>query len=183
MAIPDQLTLLSAPPQNDPRDKLQTARMVMRLSPILPLGFLLLMTIITVRSLKNWLDWWGIPLFITGGLTAFSGAGRRFDIWRQSFRNFSPARGACRHFSPPFCWIPPTLWQPPCSRLCSSPSSGRDWESRSSGLGWQRADMPSKQNSSDKFYNQSCSYSCNFMPFVDYFVSVTLRILRGCSVL
>jgi hypothetical protein len=73
MAIPDQLTLLSAPPQNDPRDKLQTVRMVMRLSPILPLGFLLLMTIVTVRSLKNWLEWWGIPLFITGGLAAFLG--------------------------------------------------------------------------------------------------------------
>jgi hypothetical protein len=73
LAIPDQLTLLSAPPQNDPRDKLQTVQMVMRLSPILPLGFLLLMTIVTVRSLKSWLDWWGIPLFITGGLTAFLG--------------------------------------------------------------------------------------------------------------
>jgi hypothetical protein len=73
MVIPDQLTLLNAPPQNDPRDKLQIARLAMRLSPILPLGFLLLITIITVRSLKNWLDWWGIPLVITGGLTAFLG--------------------------------------------------------------------------------------------------------------
>ncbi|MBI5952405.1 MAG: hypothetical protein HY865_12175 [Chloroflexi bacterium] len=73
MVIPDQLTLLNAPPQSDPRDKLQIARLAMRLSPILPLGFLLLMTVVTVRSLKNWLDWWGIPLFITGGLTAFLG--------------------------------------------------------------------------------------------------------------
>jgi hypothetical protein len=72
-AIPDQLTLLSAPPQNDPRDKLQTARLAMRLSPILPLGFLFLMTIFTVNSLRSWLNWWGIPLFITGGLTAFLG--------------------------------------------------------------------------------------------------------------
>lgn len=73
MAIPDQLTLLSAPPQNDPRDKLRTARLAMRLSPILPLGLLLLLTIVTVRSLKDWLNWWGIPLFITGGLTALLG--------------------------------------------------------------------------------------------------------------
>jgi hypothetical protein len=73
LAIPDQLTLLSAPPQNDPRQKLQTMRMVMRLSPILPLVFLLLMSIFTVNSLKSWLNWWGIPLFITGGLTAFLG--------------------------------------------------------------------------------------------------------------
>jgi len=73
LAIPNQLTLLSAPPQNDPRQKLQTVRMIMRLSPILPLVFLLLMTIFTVNSLKSWLSWWGVPLFITGGLTAFLG--------------------------------------------------------------------------------------------------------------
>ncbi len=73
MAIPDQLTLLNAPPQNDPRDKLQTARLAMRLSPILPLGLLLLLTVVAVRSLKDWLNWWGVPLVITGGLTAFLG--------------------------------------------------------------------------------------------------------------
>ncbi len=73
MAIPDQLPLLTAPLQNDPRQTLQTARMAMRLSPILPLGFLLLLTIVAVRSLKDWLTWWGIPLFITGGLAALMG--------------------------------------------------------------------------------------------------------------
>jgi len=73
LAIPDQLTLLNAPPQNDPRDKLQIMRLAMRLSPILPLGLLLLLTIVTVRSLKDWLNWWGIPLIVTGGLTAFLG--------------------------------------------------------------------------------------------------------------
>jgi hypothetical protein len=73
MAIPDKLTLLSAPLQNDPRDKLQTVRLGMQLSPLLPLGLLLLLTIVTVRSLKSWLNWWGIPLAITGGLTAFLG--------------------------------------------------------------------------------------------------------------
>jgi len=72
-AIPDQLPLLTAPPQDDPRQTLQTARMAMRLSPILPLGFLLLLTIVAVRSLKDWLNWWGIPLFITGGLAALMG--------------------------------------------------------------------------------------------------------------
>lgn len=73
MAIPDQLPLLTAPLQNDPRQTLQTTRMVMKLSPILPLGFLLLLTIVAVRSLKDWLSWWGIPLFITGGLAALMG--------------------------------------------------------------------------------------------------------------
>lgn len=66
LAIPDQFILISAPAENDPREKLQTARLLMRLSPILPLGFLLMLTIAAVNSLKNWLRWWGIPFVITG---------------------------------------------------------------------------------------------------------------------
>jgi hypothetical protein len=69
-AVPDQLTLISAPSKNDPREKLKIARLAMRLSPILPLGFLLLMTIFTVTSLKSWLNWWGIPLSIIGILAS-----------------------------------------------------------------------------------------------------------------
>ncbi len=77
LAIPDQYTIISAPSENDPRQKLQNARVVMRLSPILPLGLLLLMTIVIVNSLKSWLKWWGIPFIITGvlaGLMGISGA-------------------------------------------------------------------------------------------------------------
>jgi hypothetical protein len=70
LTIPDQFTLISAPPKNDPRVRLQIARFVMRLSPILPLAFLLLMTILVVNSLKSWLSWWGFPLVITGGLAS-----------------------------------------------------------------------------------------------------------------
>ena len=36
------------------------------LSPLLPLAFLLLVTLFGVRSLKGWLLWWGVPLFIVG---------------------------------------------------------------------------------------------------------------------
>jgi len=68
--IPDQVTITSAPPQNDPRPKLKTAKLFMRLSPILPLIFLLGLTVFAVRSLKSWLSWWGIPFLITG-LIAF----------------------------------------------------------------------------------------------------------------
>ncbi|MCE9646235.1 MAG: hypothetical protein K8S20_09575 [Chloroflexi bacterium] len=84
-AIPDTFTLVSAPAENDPRDRLQTLRLIMRLSPILPLAFLLLMTLFTVKSLKSWLNWWGVPFFITGGLASlmsWSGApifGRLFE--------------------------------------------------------------------------------------------------------
>lgn len=66
LAIPDQVTLISAPAENDPRERLQTVRLLMRLSPLLPLGFLLMLTIAAVNSLKNWLRWWGIPFVITG---------------------------------------------------------------------------------------------------------------------
>jgi hypothetical protein len=77
LAIPDQFTIISAPTANDPRPKLQNARMLMRLSPILPLIFLFIMTILVVNSLKSWLNWWGIPFIITGGvasLMSLSGA-------------------------------------------------------------------------------------------------------------
>ncbi len=66
--IPDQMTIISAPPQNDPRQGLQTARLFMRISPILPLAFLLGMTIFAVRSLKSWLGWWGVSFFISGAI-------------------------------------------------------------------------------------------------------------------
>ena len=72
-AIPDQLTLISVPPENDPRQALQSARMIMKLSPILPLAFLLLLTIAVVNSLKSWLNWWGVPLFVTGLLAVLMG--------------------------------------------------------------------------------------------------------------
>ncbi|MBL8102109.1 MAG: hypothetical protein JNM02_06250 [Anaerolineales bacterium] len=67
-AIPDQVTIISAPSQNDPRQRLLDIRFFMRLSPMLPLAFLLGLTLFAVRSLKSWLTWWGIPFFITGSL-------------------------------------------------------------------------------------------------------------------
>jgi hypothetical protein len=120
--IPDQLTLISAPPQNDPREKLRTARLVMRLSPILPLVFLLLMTILTANSLKSFLNWWGIPLFITGSLASLmslSGAPIFGAILQRILVNRMPA------FLPSILWdyasdlasamlqalLRPVLWQ------------------------------------------------------------------------
>lgn len=73
LAIPDQFIIFSAPLENDPREKLQTARMVMRLSPMLPLIFLLMLTILAVNSLKSWLNWWGIPFLITGVIASLMG--------------------------------------------------------------------------------------------------------------
>lgn len=75
LAIPDEFTLISAPPENDPRQKLQSARVTLRLSPIVPLGLLLLMTLFAVNSLKSWLNWWGIPFIITGTLASLIALG------------------------------------------------------------------------------------------------------------
>lgn len=67
--IPDELTVVTAPLQDDPRERLQTARFLMRFSLILPLMFLITLTAFAVRSLKDWLLWWGIPFFVTGAIS------------------------------------------------------------------------------------------------------------------
>lgn len=74
-AIPNQITLASTDGTNDPRERLQTLRLFMRLSPLLPLGFLLLLTIFAVNSLNSWLKWWGIPFIITGVIASLMSLG------------------------------------------------------------------------------------------------------------
>ena len=79
--IPDQIILLKPSSQqsspgplgNDPIAAINTLRMEIRFSPLLPLGLLTLITLLVVRSLKDWLRWWGIPLFITGLITTAIG--------------------------------------------------------------------------------------------------------------
>ena len=69
IAIPDEVTLISSVlsgTPNDPRLKLNNVRLLMLISPLLPIVFLLGITIFAVRSLKEWLMWWGWPIFITG---------------------------------------------------------------------------------------------------------------------
>jgi hypothetical protein len=77
--LPDQVTILKAPTAGTlPRGSgpfgadlistLRSVRWILRLSPLVPLGFLLLVTIFAVRSFKSWLRWWGIPIFISGVL-------------------------------------------------------------------------------------------------------------------
>jgi hypothetical protein len=44
----------------------RTARLILRLSPEVPLGILLLITLLAVRTPKSWLRWWGIPFFVAG---------------------------------------------------------------------------------------------------------------------
>lgn len=77
--LPDELVLLSTnPAPGSTGGNLSTslvttvrnARLIMRLSPDLPLGFLFLITLLAVRTPKNWLRWWGIPLCVTGLVAA-----------------------------------------------------------------------------------------------------------------
>ncbi len=67
-AIPNEIPIFSTANRNI-QDLISLARTVMRLSPLLPLAMLFLITLFVVRSFKSWLRWWGIPLAITGSLT------------------------------------------------------------------------------------------------------------------
>jgi hypothetical protein len=74
--LPDQITVASVenqPGQIDPRERLMLIRQGMRLSPILPLGLLFVITILVVRTLKSWLFWWGLPFTIAGSTAALIG--------------------------------------------------------------------------------------------------------------
>jgi len=69
VTFPDQVTLISgnrSGTANDPRLKLDRMRALMRLTPFLPLIFLLGITVFAGRSLMDWLKWWGYPFVVTG---------------------------------------------------------------------------------------------------------------------
>jgi hypothetical protein len=54
---------------DNPRQAFRMVRLVASLSPLLPVGLILLVTLFGVRSLKGWLLWWGIPFLIAGLVT------------------------------------------------------------------------------------------------------------------
>ena len=78
--LPDQVTIIKPPAAGalpsktgpfgaDPIATLHTVRILIRLSPLLPLAFLLLITLSIVRTFKNGMLWWGIPIFVSGVMT------------------------------------------------------------------------------------------------------------------
>jgi hypothetical protein len=76
--IPDQMTIIAAGPDREQElQDLRFLRMLMNLSPLLPIFCLLMITIFAVRSLGDWLTWWGYPFLFVGlmsmSLTALSG--------------------------------------------------------------------------------------------------------------
>jgi hypothetical protein len=72
-SIPNEITLISSAPgntSNDYRAGLRQIRTLMTITPVFPLFFLFCITIFVVRSLMDWLQWWGYPFLITGGTSA-----------------------------------------------------------------------------------------------------------------
>lgn len=72
-AMPDQTTLLRKEDGANILPQIDFARLIARLSPLLPLVLLLLMSLLVVRSFKGWLRWWGIPLLIGGAISLIIG--------------------------------------------------------------------------------------------------------------
>jgi hypothetical protein len=73
--IPEQVTLVSANSAK-PRDlrALKNLRLGMRWSPLLPVLCLLAITVLAVRSVRGWLNWWGYPLLSAGFISLFLSA-------------------------------------------------------------------------------------------------------------
>lgn len=72
---PNEVTLVSAEnnTQVDPRLRLNRIRTVMKLTVILPIFLLFMLTILIVRSFTEWLKWWGYPFLAAGAIIVFAG--------------------------------------------------------------------------------------------------------------
>jgi len=73
--IPDQLAFIPGTTSNtpsDPRLKLNAVRSAIKLTPFIPLLFLFGIAIFAVRTLREWLIWWGWPTLITGVISVFT---------------------------------------------------------------------------------------------------------------
>lgn len=69
--FPDQITLVpnaQSGAENDPRLRLNRIRAVMKITPVLPLIFLICIAMLAVRNLTDSLKWWGYPFLMTGAL-------------------------------------------------------------------------------------------------------------------
>lgn len=65
--VPDQVTLIPASStQSQDLESINDLRKIMRLSPIIPILCLFMITLLAVRSLRDWLVWWGYPLLFAG---------------------------------------------------------------------------------------------------------------------
>ena len=89
--IPDQISLVGANVQPTRVRNLRVVRLIMQLSPLLPLALLFAVTIFAVRTFKGWLTWWGWPFLaagVIGAISGFSGA----PLFRQALENYISTR-------------------------------------------------------------------------------------------
>jgi hypothetical protein len=73
ISIPDQITIIEGDrsgTSDDPRIQLNRIRVIAKLTPLIPLFLLLGLTVLAVRSLQDWLNWWSVPFIITGAISA-----------------------------------------------------------------------------------------------------------------
>ncbi len=85
--MPEEISLIK--PGQEPNmviRELTRLRLVSRLTPIIPLVVLFIITLLVVRSFKDWLTWWGIPLVLTSilGILLSLGSGSIFDFYFQN---------------------------------------------------------------------------------------------------
>ena len=74
--IPDQIAFIPATlshTPNDPRLKLNAVRSAIKLTPFLPVLLLFGIAIFGIRTVREWLTWWGWPLMITGVISVLIG--------------------------------------------------------------------------------------------------------------
>jgi len=67
--IPDNVSILNSATNSSIESgmkDLRLIRLVMRFGPLLPIALLFVITILAVRTFKDWLAWWGWPIFLTG---------------------------------------------------------------------------------------------------------------------
>jgi hypothetical protein len=92
--IPDQVILLSpttgldpALPGNGLVSSFHSILLFLHLFPLLPLFFLILISLFVVRSFKNWFRWWGVLFLITALLSLVS-AITLFGLFDQAWISF-----------------------------------------------------------------------------------------------
>lgn len=68
--VPDQVTIIPAGSSRPAYlNYVMDLRVFMRLSPLLPILCLFIIAFLAVRRLRDWLNWWGIPLLFAGLVT------------------------------------------------------------------------------------------------------------------
>jgi hypothetical protein len=73
--IPDQLAFIpgtNSHTPNDPRLKLNVIRSAIRLTPFIPVLLLFGIAVFGIRTLREWLIWWGWPFLIAGVLSVLT---------------------------------------------------------------------------------------------------------------